>query len=191
MGAIFTWLNTNSGAVTALAAIVGVIITGLYTWITRTLANIAVQQRAIIAAQHEMQVTQVKYMLYERRVNVLKAVLHIVEIAREREDIADNVISKFSAETAESRYIFGEDIRSYIQALQSNVKHIQMLHRRYEHMLDDSPNAEKVLTEQEEEISKMQAWFLTQESAAPKKFAPYLQIEDESEQPQSLPETRA
>jgi hypothetical protein len=191
MGAIFTWLNTNSGAVTALAAIVGVIITGFYTWITRKLANIAVQQRDVIAAQHEIQATQVKYMLYERRVKVLKAVLHIVEIAREREDISDNVISKFYDETAESRYIFGDDIRGYIHELKSNVKNIQMLHMRHEQMLDDSHNAESVLTEHEEEIRKMQAWFLTQESAAPKKFAPYLQIEDESERPQSMPETRA
>src|SRR5215510_3650077 len=128
MGAIFTWLNTNSGAVTAVAAIVAVIIAGLYTWITRTLANIAVQQRNIIAAQHAMQATQVKYMLYERRVNVFKAVLHIVEIAREREDISDTVISKFYDETAESRYIFSDDMQGYIQELKSNVKHIQMLH---------------------------------------------------------------
>jgi hypothetical protein len=119
MGAIFTWLNTNSGAVTALAAIVGVIIAGLYTWITRKLANIAVQQRDCIAAQHDIQATQVKYMLYERRVKVLKAVLHIVEIAREREDISDNVISKFYDETAESRYIFGDDIQGYIHELKS------------------------------------------------------------------------
>ena len=178
MGAIFTWLNTNSGAVTALAAIVGVIITGLYTWITRKLANIAVQQRDFIAAQHEIQATQVKYMLYERRVKVLKAVLNIVGIAREREDISDTVISKFYDETSESSYIFGDDIQGYIHEVKSNVKNIQILHIRHEQILDDSPNAENVLTAHEEEIRKLQAWFLTQDSAAPKKFAPYLKIED-------------
>jgi len=175
---IFVWLNTHSGAVTALAAIAGVFIIGFYTYTTRKLANIAAQQRDILAAQHNMQATQVQYMLYERRFKVLEAVLNIVAKAREHSDISYTAISKFDAETAENRYIFGEDIQGYIKEFTANVRQIQMLYHDLQQMFDDDHNAQDVIAAHEEKIEKMRAWFVDQDDEAPRRFAPYLKIQE-------------
>jgi len=67
---IFAWLNANSGAITAIAAIAGVFVASVYTRITSRLAKIATTQTEILAAQQKLQSAQVKHMLYERRLKV-------------------------------------------------------------------------------------------------------------------------
>jgi hypothetical protein len=68
---IWDWLNDNSGVVSAVAALMGaviamagVIVAAVYTRITSKLAGISDQQREILAAQHKLESSQVKYMLY-------------------------------------------------------------------------------------------------------------------------------
>ena len=181
MKEILDLLKEYNGAITALAAIVGVVITGIYTYITRRLANIAVQQRDIIALQHKLQTAQVKYMLYERRLKIFAEVLGFVDYVL-REEIFHAYgmasISEFNKKIQEGQYIFGNDIQDYISELQSNAKQLLKILLKYK-----TDHSEQVVSEQEhladeQEKNRLHTWFASQNLDASEKFAPYLKIED-------------
>ncbi len=163
---------------TALAAVAGAVFAGIYTWITRRLVRVAIQQREIIAAQQKLQSAQVKYMLYERRLRVFGEVLNFIEIVNTTLDTEMEQRSIFMKETAESTYIFGKDIQNYIHKISSKAGELHASITKHKVRFGGLPNSNKDRIACEEEMGKLRIWFEGQDYEAKTKFAPYLKIED-------------
>ncbi len=112
---------------------------------------------------------------YERR---LKIYQHIVEMIRlVVRDFAPEIqdLLKFSADTAEADFLFGEEIPKYINELFNHAMSLNIARHKYRDFTQPIPEGydhQKVV----DALMKEEKWFLDQLPIAKEKFKQYLDI---------------
>lgn len=139
----------------------------------------AARRSAYIAdQQHQLQSVMTQHALYERRLAVFRGVIDFVESVNVIDDneseegkiFRREYLLKFKSATAESYFIFEEDIQQYIHKLRSKESKLNAVSRR----LKSSNGNDEDLKEQRD---KLLTYFSNQVLKAIENFYPYLKID--------------
>lgn len=115
---------------------------------------------------------KLRYDLYERRVLVLRGALAFLSAVRRDGTVKGEEIPVLATALSERRYLFEQDLVSYLEELQRNAVAIFSKELLFRELPGGSPQR-KALVDQHFQLI---AWMLEQSAEVERRFEPYLKI---------------
>lgn len=139
--------------------------------ITILLAYVAYQNYRINRATLRIQKDKFRLELFNRRHVILKALQKLLTDFNKNGMVARPVLNEFSIETADAEFLFGEDIKVYVDDVIK--KSLRMIHL-HERLGAGRQTTEKQIKNIADEIYNLEMWFGEQYNESKKIFRKYL-----------------
>lgn len=107
--------------------------------------------------------------LYDRRFRAYTQIEDAVRAVLREGAVNNEAFHKFSAGQAEARFLFGEDVRSYLQQMR---EHLAWLISFRDDVIDRSANRQQLIDEKYDRLQKVLKFF----ENAPDLIAPYMHL---------------
>jgi len=115
----------------------------------------------------------VKIELYEKRYTIYQSLIGFLEQIVTKGMIAPETVFKFTAETAESKFLFDDPIRKYLKEIADNAMILYGVEQKYSILPIGSERSRLV-----DKKWELQQWFEQQTKIASSKFDKFLNLKD-------------
>jgi hypothetical protein len=119
--------------------------------------------------------TKLKLNRYERRLQIYKEVVRFIVISAEKDNYDNSELMTFRPKVSEADFLFGEEVRKYIDELHSRGVNLHRWSREYRDYSQPKPEGydhQKVVDEMHKELK----WMAVQLEPARKIFKKYLDV---------------